>query len=99
MASIRRRRRAKDDVWVVDYRDGAADRPRWLAATPLVAFSLEGGSRVLVRPSGTEPKLKVYADVRAEVDSPAEVPAASARAREAAAAVGSDLVAFLGLPG
>ncbi|HLA67515.1 MAG TPA: 5-formyltetrahydrofolate cyclo-ligase [Acidimicrobiia bacterium] len=84
---------------VVDYRDGAADRPRWLAATPLVAFSLEGGSRVLVRPSGTEPKLKVYADVRAEVDSPAEVPAASARAREAAAAVGSDLVAFLGLPG
>ena len=28
MASIRRRRRAKGDVWVVDYRDGAGVR-RW----------------------------------------------------------------------
>ncbi|HJR92239.1 MAG TPA: phospho-sugar mutase [Acidimicrobiia bacterium] len=46
-----------------DYRRGADDRPRWLAATPLVALDLEGGGRVLIRPSGTEPKLKIYVDL------------------------------------
>lgn len=49
-----------------DFRLGADDRPRWLAATPLVALDLEGGGRVLVRPSGTEPKLKIYVDLPGE---------------------------------
>ncbi|CAN5854122.1 phospho-sugar mutase [soil metagenome] len=48
---------------VVDYRQGADQRPRWLATTALVALSLPGGGRVLVRPSGTEPKLKIYVDL------------------------------------
>lgn len=46
-----------------DYMTGAESRPRWLAATPLVALDLKGGGRVLVRPSGTEPKLKIYVDL------------------------------------
>ena len=54
---------------ITDYRLGAQDRPRWLGTTPLVALDLDEGSRVLVRPSGTEPKLKIYVDVR----SPAPV--------------------------
>lgn len=74
-----------------DYRRDAAERPRWLPATPLVELSLEGGSRVLARPSGTEPKFKIYADVRAEPGTDAgEV---RVRAERAAA----DLAAFLGL--
>ncbi len=48
---------------VTDFRVGAGARPRWLPATPLISLELEGGGRVLVRPSGTEPKLKIYVDL------------------------------------
>lgn len=57
-----------DVVEVTDFRHGAESRPRYLAATPLVALDLGAAGRVLVRPSGTEPKLKVYVDL---VASPA----------------------------
>ena len=52
----------------VDYRKDAASRPRWLPAAALVALDLDDGARVLVRPSGTEPKLKIYVDANAERD-------------------------------
>jgi len=48
---------------VVDYRTGAESRPRYLGETPLVALELGALGRILVRPSGTEPKLKVYVDL------------------------------------
>jgi phosphomannomutase len=51
---------------VTDYRSGAEERPEWLGAHDLVAFELAEG-RVMIRPSGTEPKCKVYVDVRASV--------------------------------
>ncbi len=82
-----------------DYREGAAQRSRCLPAAPLVAFDLEGGSRVLVRPSGTEPKLKIYADVRATVASAEEVPAAEEAARAVAGTIAADLAVYLGLEG
>jgi phosphomannomutase len=82
---------------IEDFRHGADTRPRWLPATPLVALRLEGGSRVLVRPSGTEPKLKVYAYVRAEVVSVADVAAAAAAARLTASAIATDLISCVGL--
>lgn len=52
-----------------DFRVGAESRPFWRAAADLAVIHLADGSRVLVRPSGTEPKLKIYLDVPAEVGS------------------------------
>ena len=54
---------------VVDYRIGADDRPIWLGAQQLIELQLGESGRVLVRPSGTEPKLKVYVDLSGEVGS------------------------------
>ena len=68
--------------------EGAADRPRWLPATNLVVLHLEGGSRVLARPSGTEPKLKFYADVRGSGEAAAVAHDASELAAGLAGAVG-----------
>ncbi len=48
---------------VIDYREGAEGRPFWLGAQDLIELSLGSHGRVLVRPSGTEPKLKIYADL------------------------------------
>ncbi len=69
-----------------DYRTGAESRPSWLGAQSLLEMSLGEQGRVLVRPSGTEPKLKIYADLSAEagpdpLSSQAEL---TERAREVA---------------
>lgn len=46
-----------------DFRTGAKDRPPWLGAQPLLELRFGNAGRVLVRPSGTEPKLKIYVDL------------------------------------
>lgn len=51
-----------------DYRVGEEQRPPWLGAQELVELTLGGAGRVLVRPSGTEPKLKVYVDLSGETE-------------------------------
>ena len=53
---------------MTDYRVGAENRPRYMAATPLVELDLGPRGRALVRPSGTEPKLKIYVDLVADRD-------------------------------
>ncbi len=52
---------------VVDYRLNAATRPFWLGAQDLIELSLGKRGRILVRPSGTEPKLKIYVDLTEEL--------------------------------
>lgn len=47
-----------------------------LPATNLLRFDLDGGLRVLVRPSGTEPKTKIYLEQVTPVATVAEVDAA-----------------------
>ena len=42
---------------VVDYKDTAATG---LPAANVLVYTLEGGATVIVRPSGTEPKIKTY---------------------------------------
>jgi phosphomannomutase len=48
---------------VVDYRLGASARAPWLGVTPLVALDFGAEGRAFLRPSGTEPKLKIYVDL------------------------------------
>ncbi|HEY8943377.1 MAG TPA: hypothetical protein VIM73_03900, partial [Polyangiaceae bacterium] len=45
-----------------DYRTGAESRPPWLGVSDLFELRYGSSTRVLVRPSGTEPKLKLYVD-------------------------------------
>jgi len=47
-------------------------------AADLLRYDLEDGSRVIVRPSGTEPKLKAYLDARSEEGTGRERRAAAA---------------------
>jgi phosphomannomutase len=82
--STREGRRADGTVFALD-----------LPASNVLAFDLADGSRVLARPSGTEPKLKFYAEVRQEVeDSVAE---AEALAAERVGQLVSEIVARAGL--
>ncbi len=45
----------------------------------VLAMEVEGGHRVMLRPSGTEPKIKFYFDVRVEMDDSETADAARAR--------------------
>ena len=55
---------------------------RGLSKTNMVAFDLEGGSRVIARPSGTEPKAKFYFDVCDRIAEGESLDAAETRARD-----------------
>jgi len=81
---------------VVDYRTGAEKRPRWLGATPLVALDLKEQARVLIRPSGTEPKLKIYVDLRAAIDG-GDLSTVEQSAIEHADHIAEEAAAFIGL--
>src|SRR5699024_4432258 len=54
--------------------------------------------RVIVRPSGTEPKVKCYLEVIIDVDDREELPAAKRSAADRLAALKADIAAAAGLP-
>ena len=85
----------RDIVEVTDYRTGADQRPRWLAETPLVALRLTGDARVLIRPSGTEPKLKIYVDLPGKPEG--DLVANEASLMEEAKAMAAEAATFIGL--
>ena len=82
---------------LVDFRSGGEQRPVWLKNTKLLEFRLGERGRVLVRPSGTEPKLKFYVDLCLPVAEGANVWHDEAPALAQAQAAASDLVALAGL--
>jgi phosphomannomutase len=76
-----------------DLRDGSADLP----PTDGLRYRLERGGRVVVRPSGTEPKLKCYLEVVVPV-ADGDVRAARHTAAGMLAGIRTDLTTALALP-
>ncbi|WP_329540664.1 phospho-sugar mutase [Streptomyces sp. NBC_01358] len=67
-----------------------------LPATDGLRYHLKG-ARVIVRPSGTEPKLKCYLEVVVPVGSADELPAARAKGAELLTGIKRDLAAAAGI--
>ena len=74
---------------VVDYQAGGRGLPR----SDVIALELASGSRVIARPSGTEPKVKFYFDVQEATEG--DVPAARSRALASMARLKSAFLAEL----
>lgn len=75
-----------------DYTQGAEQRPVWCGWSNLVEIAVDDGARIVVRPSGTEPKLKCYADVEVQVGAQEDPLQAHDRARVAAEELNDALV-------
>ena len=65
-----------------------------LPKSNVLAFELEGGSRIIARPSGTEPKIKFYFDVREPIDAEETLADAEARANASMAELSRVFVAL-----
>lgn len=63
-------------------------------ASNVLSFDLSDGARVVARPSGTEPKIKYYFDVRTTVEEGEELDSARARGRERLEAIQKAFVAL-----
>ncbi|WP_258067097.1 phospho-sugar mutase [Arthrobacter sp. GMC3] len=81
---------------VVQFTDLSEGTPE-LPATDGLLFLTEDATRVIVRPSGTEPKLKCYVEVLVPVADRKALTAAKATAQKALAAVAHDLKVALGI--
>ena len=80
---------------VIDYRRDPDLRPAWLGEQTLIELRLGERGRVLVRPSGTEPKLKIYVDLREEAGDDLEKQYLTLQ--EKTAELGATLGAALGI--
>ncbi|MEO6143490.1 MAG: phospho-sugar mutase, partial [Dermatophilaceae bacterium] len=74
--------------------DDLANGSEQLPPTDGLRYYLEDQSRVIVRPSGTEPKLKVYLEVIVPVATPAALLAAQAEAAGRLGRVGASMRAL-----
>ncbi len=82
-------------VATTDFSVGAGDRPRYLGETNLIELDLGDVGRVLARPSGTEPKLKVYVDLTTPYPAHGDWVGAEADLARTAAATAEDLAGWL----
>jgi phosphomannomutase len=78
-----------------DYTQGVEERPVYRGAASMYILEFEGDARIVVRPSGTEPKLKLYADLREVVQASEDPFIAYERARFKATELAEALVKTL----
>lgn len=79
---------------VTDYRKGGSERPDWLGEQALIELNIGEMGRLLVRPSGTEPKLKIYVDLREDPGD--DLDSQHMALEERTARLGRELAAVLG---
>ena len=61
-------------VWVGDYKTGVTtDGETGLPKSNVLSYRMESGDTVIVRPSGTEPKIKIYITVKSDSRENAEI--------------------------
>ena len=65
-----------------------------LPKSDVLAFLLASGTRIIARPSGTEPKAKFYFDVREPIAEGEDLAAANARAAATMKKLSDAFVAF-----
>ncbi len=82
---------------VTDYSRDSEERPRYLPVTELVELELGDLGRLLVRPSGTEPKLKIYGDLRADATRVSDLLALETELLATADDLAAAVVAYLDL--
>lgn len=88
---------ARTVTTVRDLRVPEPNAPIWRGPTLLVELTLSGGGRLFARPSGTEPKLKIYLDLLATVSRDQSLASAEDDARAEAELIARALVSTLGL--
>lgn len=82
-------------IGLTDYSCGAEVRPVYRGVAPMIILDVEGDARIVVRPSGTEPKLKVYTDVCEVVGASEDPFVAYERARTTAGLLATALASSL----
>lgn len=73
---------------------GGEPEPLTLPKSNVLTYELTGGNRIIARPSGTEPKIKFYFDVREPIAAGETFAAAKARAAQAMDALRDAFVAI-----
>jgi phosphoglucomutase len=74
-----------------DMIDGGIEKLDFPATSDVLQFFTEDGSKVSVRPSGTEPKIKFYMEVKGELATAADYRATEAIADEKILAIAKDM--------
>ncbi|MFO0662335.1 MAG: phospho-sugar mutase [Polyangiaceae bacterium] len=78
---------------VVETSDYLARQP----GSDMLTFALEGGHRVIARPSGTEPKAKIYFDVRVDLNEGQTLDDAKVRAQALIERLRDDMLRIVGV--
>lgn len=86
--------RSTKDYKKREARSGGKVEPITLPASNVISYELEGGHRVTLRPSGTEPKIKYYFELKETLTAGESVAQARTRAEERLQALMEDFVAL-----